>query len=66
MTHAPLRLLTFEQFIEQYGDHPRYELADGDLIDLEPTGPHEAVAGKVISKLNIEIERQNAKSKSMR
>jgi hypothetical protein len=22
----------------QYGDNPRYELADGELIDLEPTG----------------------------
>jgi Uma2 family endonuclease len=59
MTHTPLKLLTFEDFIEQYGDNPRYELADGDLINMEPTGPHEVVSGKVASKLNVEIERQN-------
>nr|WP_304952600.1 Uma2 family endonuclease [cf. Phormidesmis sp. LEGE 11477] len=31
----------------QYGDDPRYELIDGELRDLEPTGPHEEVSGKV-------------------
>jgi len=31
----------FEEFLTQYGDNPRYELADGELIDMEPTGPHE-------------------------
>jgi Uma2 family endonuclease len=58
MTYISLKPLTFEEFLEQYGDRPRYELANGELIDMEPTGPHEAVAGKTASKLNIEIERQ--------
>jgi Uma2 family endonuclease len=36
---------TVRQFIEQYGDDVRYELIDGELRNLEPTGPHESVAG---------------------
>jgi Uma2 family endonuclease len=40
-------LLTVDQFIAQYGDDSRYELADGELIDMEPTGPHETVSGKL-------------------
>ncbi|MCU0547734.1 MAG: Uma2 family endonuclease [Leptolyngbya sp. Prado105] len=59
MAYAPLTLLTFEEFLQQYGDQSRYELADGEVIDMEPTGPHEAVAGKVASKVSLEIDRQN-------
>ena len=66
MTLAFSPLLSFEEFLTTYQDNPRYELADGELVDLEPTGPHvrEAaslkltVAGKIASKLSIEIERQ--------
>jgi len=58
MTYTLPQLLSFEEFLAQYGNNPRYELADGELIDMEPTGPHEAVAGKVSSKLNVELERQ--------
>ncbi|MGF1460039.1 MAG: Uma2 family endonuclease [Leptolyngbyaceae cyanobacterium] len=55
MTYAPSQLLTFEEFLAQYRDEPAFELADGELIDMEPTGPHEAVAGKLASKLNLAI-----------
>ncbi|MBT9310865.1 Uma2 family endonuclease [Leptothoe kymatousa] len=58
MTYTPTKLLTFDSFIKQYGTQTRYELADGELIDMEPTGPHETVAGKLTSKLNIEIDKQ--------
>jgi len=58
MTYTSLKPLTFEEFVKQYGDRPRYELADGELIDMEPTGHHEAVAGKIASKVSVEIERQ--------
>jgi Uma2 family endonuclease len=57
MTYAPSQLLTFEEFLAQYRDEPAFELADGELIDMEPTGPHEATAGKVASKLNLAIEQ---------
>lgn len=58
MTYTLPQLLSFEEFLAQYGNNPRYELADGELIDMEPTGLHETVAGKVTSKINIELERQ--------
>jgi Uma2 family endonuclease len=55
MVQALTKLLTFAEFILQYGNNPRYELADGELIDMEPTGPHEAVGGKLATKLGIAI-----------
>ena len=39
MTYTPTKVLTFDEFIVQYGDNPRYELIDGELRDMEPTGP---------------------------
>ncbi|MEM9772433.1 MAG: Uma2 family endonuclease [Cyanobacteria bacterium P01_D01_bin.73] len=47
MTYTPTKSLTVEEFLQRYGDDPRYELIDGELRDLEPTGPHETVAGKL-------------------
>ena len=55
MTYAPSKLLTFEDFLAQYGDNPRYELADGELIERSPTGPHETVGGKLATKIGIAI-----------
>lgn len=39
--------LTLEDFLGQYWNNPRYELAEGEIIDLEPTGPRETVSGKL-------------------
>jgi Uma2 family endonuclease len=58
MTYISSQVLTLEEFLSQYGDNPRYEFADGELVDMEPTGPHELVAGKLASKLSVELERQ--------
>jgi Uma2 family endonuclease len=55
MTYTPIKTLTFENFLTQYQDNPRYELADGELIDMEPTGPHETVSGKLATKIGIAI-----------
>jgi Uma2 family endonuclease len=57
MTYTPSRLFTFEEFLTQYGDNPRYELIDGELRDMEPTGPHEVVAGSVAGRIYAEILR---------
>jgi len=59
MTYTSPKLLTFEAFIEQYGDNPLYELIDGELRDMEPTGPHEAVAGSLAGRIYAEILRLN-------
>ncbi|MFM6592175.1 MAG: Uma2 family endonuclease, partial [Dolichospermum sp.] len=55
MVQALTKLLTFADFILEYGNNPRYELADGELIDMEPTGPHETVGGKIATQLGIAI-----------
>ena len=51
--------LSFEGFIAGYLDDVRYELIDGELIELEPTGSHEQVAGLINCKLNVAIDLLN-------
>jgi Uma2 family endonuclease len=48
--------LTFDKFVVQYGGDKRYELIDGEVFDLEPTGPHEEVAGFITQKICFQIE----------
>lgn len=55
MTYTLNQTLTLEKFIAQYADQGCYELADGELIDREPTGPHEAVSGKLATHIGIAI-----------
>ncbi|VXD10586.1 conserved hypothetical protein [Planktothrix serta PCC 8927] len=55
MTYTLGTLLTFETFLTQYGDNPRYELADGELVEMEPTGPHETASGKLATQIGIAI-----------
>lgn len=57
MIQANPKLLSFDEFIVQYGDQDQYELMDGELIDVEPTGLHEQVIGFLSRKLNVEIDR---------
>jgi len=59
MTYTPSKLLSFEDFLAQYGDNPRYELIDGELRDMEPTGPHESTSGKLAGRLFVEVLRLN-------
>ncbi|MBD2329669.1 Uma2 family endonuclease [Alkalinema sp. FACHB-956] len=51
-----LKPFTFEEFLAQYGDDDRYELIDGEIFDLEATGPHEEVAAFIDRKLNVQID----------
>ncbi|OUC13294.1 MAG: hypothetical protein B0A82_17545 [Alkalinema sp. CACIAM 70d] len=55
MTYISTQLLSFEQFVTQYAEDFHYELADGELIDMEPTGPHETVGGKLATCIGIAI-----------
>jgi Uma2 family endonuclease len=57
MTYLSPKLFTFEDFLNQYGDDPRYQLIDAELRDMEPTGPQESVAGKIAGRLWGEIFR---------
>jgi Uma2 family endonuclease len=47
MTYTSDKTLTFEEFLAQYGNNPRYELIDGELRDRSPTGPHESIAAHI-------------------
>lgn len=57
MTYTLSKTLSVEAFTAQYADDSRYELADGELIDMEPTGPHEAVGGKLATHIGIAISQ---------
>ena len=61
MTYTPSETLTLEQFVLEYGDDSRYELIDGELRDLKPTGPHEEVAGTITGRIYGEILRTHLK-----
>jgi Uma2 family endonuclease len=56
--HRPIqhKPLSFDEFLAQYGGDNRYELIDGEVFDLEPTGPHEQVAGIITKKTCVQIE----------
>ena len=54
----PQQPLTFDQFFDRYGDDNRYELIDGEVFDLEPTGRHEEVAALITAKICVEIEKK--------
>lgn len=53
VTSSPF--FSLKTFINQYGDSPGYELADGELIDMEPTGLHETVSGKLATQIGIAL-----------
>lgn len=52
------QFLTFDEFLVRYGDDDHYELIDGELFNLEPTGPHEEVIAFIGQQINVEIVRQ--------
>ncbi|MEA5447738.1 Uma2 family endonuclease [Leptolyngbya sp. CCNP1308] len=48
--------VSFDEFLARYGGDNRYELIDGEVFDLEPTGPHEEVAAFITAKLCVQID----------
>lgn len=53
-----LTFKTFEEFLEWYPDgRGHYELIDGVVVEMNPTGDHEEVAAFLNRKLNVEIDR---------
>jgi Uma2 family endonuclease len=59
MVQSPLKIITANEFITQYGDNECYELIDGELIEMEPTGLHGQVSSLIGRKLNVEIDHQD-------
>ncbi len=58
-TNRPIQQkpLSFEEFFTHYGGDNRYELIDGEVFDLEPTGLHEEVAAFITAKVCVQIDR---------
>jgi Uma2 family endonuclease len=48
--------LSFEEFLVRHGGNNRYELIDGEVFDLEPTGSHEEVAAFITTKICVQID----------
>jgi Uma2 family endonuclease len=48
--------LSFDEFLAGYGGNNRYELIDGEVFDLEPTGPHEEVAAFITAKICVQVD----------
>jgi Uma2 family endonuclease len=47
--------LHFDEFLARYGGDNRYELIDGEVFDVEPTGFHEEVAAFITTKICVQI-----------
>ncbi|NEQ37151.1 MAG: Uma2 family endonuclease [Okeania sp. SIO3I5] len=55
-----IKLITLEEFWDWYPDgYGRFELHNGEIIKVQPTGTDEQVAGFLASKLSVYIERLN-------
>ncbi|WP_072622038.1 Uma2 family endonuclease [Spirulina major] len=50
-------LISWDTFWAEYGEDSRYELIDGEVFDLEPTGQHEQVVALIAAKLCVQIEQ---------
>ncbi|NJN89246.1 MAG: Uma2 family endonuclease [Leptolyngbyaceae cyanobacterium RM2_2_4] len=48
--------LSVDEFLARYGSDNRYELIDGEVFDLEPTGQHEEVAAFITAKVCVQID----------
>ena len=55
-----IKLITLEDFWDWYPDgYGRFELHNGEIIKVQPTGTHEKVAGFLALELGVEIKRLN-------
>ena len=52
----PQKPLSFDEFLARYGGDNRYELIDGEMFNLEPTGSHEEVAAFITAKICVQID----------
>ena len=50
MTQALPKPITFEDFLEWKPETGRYELHDGVIIEMQPTGEHEEIKGFLASE----------------
>ncbi|WP_017306276.1 Uma2 family endonuclease [Spirulina subsalsa] len=54
---SPNPVVSWEAFLVNYGEDNRFELIDGEVFALEPTGQHEQVAALITAKICVQIEQ---------
>lgn len=59
MVQVNPQLMTFDEFMAWYPEDGRYELINGRVCEVKPTGPHEQVGGYLNRKLSVEMDRLN-------
>ena len=57
MIQAIPKTLTFDEFIAWYPEDGRYELIDGQVVEMQPTGKHEEITEFLVEKLTAESRR---------
>lgn len=57
MVQAIPQLTTFDEFIAWYPEAGQYELINGKVYEVKPTGPHEQVGGYLNRRLAVEMDR---------
>lgn len=57
MVQASPQPMTFDEFVAWYPEDGRYELINGRLCEVKPTGPHEYVGGYLNRKLSVAMDR---------
>ncbi len=55
---SPPKLMNFQEFLAWKPETGRYELHDGVVVEMQPTGPHEQVVGLLNRKLNVLIDQE--------
>lgn len=57
ITEVLPKAIALEEFFQQYPDgYGRYELRNGEILAMQPTGTHEQVAGFIALKIAVQID----------
>ncbi|MEM6255442.1 MAG: Uma2 family endonuclease [Cyanobacteria bacterium P01_D01_bin.156] len=59
MIQALPKLISFQEFLDWKPETGRYELHDGVIVEMQPTGPHEQVVGVLNRKLNVLLDQMD-------
>lgn len=59
MVQAVSQYMTFQEFLAWKPETGRYELHDGVVIEMQPTGSYEQVVGLLNRKLNVLMEQED-------
>lgn len=59
MVQAVSKFMSFQEFLSWKPETGRYELHDGVIVEMQPTGPHEQVVGLLNRKLNALLDQED-------